>query len=220
MYFRGSLLESKGKEQKKVITGTTEKESEAQKNETTMKPKAKKNLHSYINEDVKSASISEISPPKDIKIVFSGSAMFLPGKVDLSPEVEDSLDIMIDLIMARNPNFIILFEGHTDDTDISNKVYPSNWELSAARASRVLKKFEMAGIPSEKLVAVGYGDSRPTYQNRDEDGKAIPSSQRLNRRVVIKVLNETDAPDADSGLGVFFRDQDGKKVPLKPQKTK
>jgi chemotaxis protein MotB len=220
MYFRGDKVESKGESQKNIKTGPTDKVLEAQVNEVPVKPISKTNLYTHINENVRSASISEISPPKDIEVVFNGSAMFGPGKVDLSVEVNDSLEVMIDLIVARKKDFIVLFEGHTDDSDISNKVYPSNWELSAARAARILKKFETAGIPSDRLVAVGYGDSRPIYKNRDKDGKAIPQSQRLNRRVVIKVLYERDAAKEDLGLGVFFRDNKGKIIPSELNKEK
>jgi chemotaxis protein MotB len=220
--FNASLFLKKGEAQAEIKKGSTENTDVAKKNESPIDPKKKKDLSTHINKQVKSASISEISPPKDIKVIFSGSAMFSPGRVNLSHEVSDSLDVMVDLIIKRKKNFIILFEGHTDDTDIKNKVYPSNWELSAARAARVLRKFEKAGIPSNRLVAVGYGDSKPTYINRDEEGKAIPKNQRLNRRVVIKVLYDKNAPKDNMGLGVFFRDNNKlkkkkkKKLPTRP----
>lgn len=219
-YFRGNKVESKGENQKIIKTGPTNEVEVAQVNEVKLKPIAKKNLYTYKNEDVKTASISEISKPKDIEIIFSGSAMFEPGMVELSKEVDDSLEVMIDLVMARKKDFIILFEGHTDDSDIHNKIYPSNWELSAARAARILKKFEKAGIDSSKLVAVGYGDSRPIYQNRDKDGRALPLSQKLNRRVVIKVLNEVNKPKDNLGLGIFFRDEKRQKKPVETKINK
>jgi len=214
-FFRGALAINSGEKEDKMVTGSKEEVKRVKPNESETKPKQKKDYSAHIEQLSKVAGVSEIAKPRDIEVIFKGSAMFEPGSVDTTPEVEDSLDVMIDLILERQADFIILFEGHTDDTDISNKVYPSNWELSAARAARVLKKFEKAGIPRERLVAVGYGDSRPVYDNRDQKGQSIPANQKLNRRVVIKVLHDKDAPKENFGLGVFFK---GKKLPEKKQK--
>ena len=52
-------------------------------------------------------------------------------------------------------------DGHTDDKPISNVLYPSNWELSAARAIAVVKFLHSEGIPNERLVAAGYGEYQP-----------------------------------------------------------
>ena len=73
--------------------------------------------------------ISQISYPKDIEIVFGGSAIFEPGRVNLTNEVIESLMVMIDLIRERKGDYVVLIEGHTDDTDIRTRKYPSNWEL-------------------------------------------------------------------------------------------
>ena len=156
--------------------------------------------------------ISEISYPKDIEIVFGGSAVFEPGKVTLSEKVIYSLAVMIDLIREREGDYVVLVEGHTDDTDIKSRRYPSNWELSSARAAKVISVFEKSGIKRNRLVAVGYGDTRPIYQNYDEEGNPIPENQRLNRRVSIKVLARPDEDKEKMGLGIFFR---GKNVPPK-----
>ena len=106
----------------------------------------------------------------------------------------------------------MLVEGHTDDTDIRSRRYPSNWELSSARAAKVISVFEKAGIKRDRLVAVGYGDTRPIYNNYDEEGNSIPENQRLNRRVTIKVLARPGEDEDKMGLGIFFR---GKNVPPK-----
>jgi chemotaxis protein MotB len=72
-------------------------------------------------------------------------------------------------------------EGHTDNIPISTGTFPSNWELSAGRASSVVRELVLAGIPPDKLRAVGYGDSRPVAYN------AFPSGREQNRRVQIKL---------------------------------
>lgn len=216
-YFRGSLITDDGEQEEDAVAENKEvTENQQVPHENIDNPTKKKDRLTELNEFAKIASISEISTPKDVEIVFSGSAMFEPGKVQLSREVRDSLDVMIGLIKVRKGNFVILVEGHTDDTDINSQIYPSNWELSAARAAKVLSIFEKAGISRNRLVAVGYGDTRPSYINKDKSGKAIPANQRLNRRVVIKIITSKDASKDDMGLGVFFR---GKKIPPKPKQN-
>jgi chemotaxis protein MotB len=214
-FFRGAVKDDVGDEEVKAVLGKDTNKETVRKVDTKIDPESIKNLSTHIHKLVKTAGISEISKPKDVKVVFSGSAMFAPGKVVLEKEVSDSIDVMVDLIQARKTNFMILFEGHTDDSDIKNQVYPSNWELSAARASAVLKKFEMAGIPSDRMVAIGYGDSRPIYDNRDRNGQAIQQNQILNRRVEIKVLHRPEASNEKLGLGIFFRENKGKNIPPK-----
>ena len=215
-YFRGSLITDDGeKDETAVSESKVETDIQEVPHENVNKPTKKKDTLTEINEHSKIAALSEISYPKDVEIVFSGSAMFEPGKVKLSQEVDDSLAVMIDLIKARKGNFVILVEGHTDDTDIKSLVYPSNWELSAARAAKVISKFEKAGIQRNRLVSVGYGDTRPSYNNIDKSGKAIPANQRLNRRVVIKIITEKEGAKDGMGLGIFFR---GKNIPPKQKK--
>jgi chemotaxis protein MotB len=76
----------------------------------------------------------------------------------------------------------ILVEGFTDDRPINSMVYPSNWELSSARAGAVVRLFQGYGIQPERLSAVGYGEHRPVASNASESGRL------QNRRVVIVVV--------------------------------
>ena len=82
---------------------------------------------------------------------------------------------------------MIFVEGHTDDSPISSERYPSNWELSAARASLVVRMLENKGFRKDRLSPQGFADSRPILPNRDEAGKPIPDNQAQNRRVVIRI---------------------------------
>ena len=70
-------------------------------------------------------------------------------------------------------------EGHTDDVPIETARYPSNWELSAARAIAVVKELKRAGVAGDRLAAVGYGPERPIGDNATAAGRA------RNRRVAI-----------------------------------
>jgi chemotaxis protein MotB len=78
----------------------------------------------------------------------------------------------------------IRVEGFTDNVPIKTSTYPSNWELSAARAGSVVRLFQENGINPSRLVAVGRGENLPVADNATPDGRAT------NRRVSITVLAE------------------------------
>ena len=84
-------------------------------------------------------------------------------------------------------NYNITVEGHTDDTPIHTAMFPSNWELSTARASAVVQFFLSQGIPASRLRAAGYADTFPKVPNRDANGAPLPTNRAENRRVVIKL---------------------------------
>lgn len=79
------------------------------------------------------------------------------------------------------PGQMISVEGHTDNLPIKTGMFPSNWELSAARASGVTRYLSEHGIPANRLRAIGYGDTRPVAENAEETGRAA------NRRVVMVI---------------------------------
>ena len=84
-------------------------------------------------------------------------------------------------VLAPLPNDIQV-EGHTDNTPISTPRFPSNWELSAARASRVVRLFNDHAVASVRLVAVGYADTRNISPNTTPEGRA------QNRRITVMIL--------------------------------
>jgi chemotaxis protein MotB len=83
-------------------------------------------------------------------------------------------------------------EGHTDNIPISTPAFPSNWELSGARAGSVVRMFIDLGVRPERLMAVGYADTRPLEGNDSPDGRS------RNRRVTVMVL-PTDRDPVDRG---------------------
>ena len=135
--------------------------------------------------------ISEIqlNPVKDgLEITFRSVLLFKLGSADLLPQAKMTLETLTEVIMETVSSAEIMVAGHTDDIPISTKVFPSNWELSAARAATVVKVFEASGYPKHLLVAIGYGEGRPAFPNRDLEGRAIADNRELNRRVVLKVV--------------------------------
>lgn len=113
--------------------------------------------------------------------LLSDGTLFDLGSADLKPSARQVLDRVAQVLRAvPNP---VLIEGHTDNLPIRTAQYPSNWELSAARAARVLRYLvQKGGIPSHRLIAVGYADTRPLVPNTS------PSNRAQNRRVDIAIL--------------------------------
>jgi chemotaxis protein MotB len=128
----------------------------------------------------------------EVEIELSSSSFFLPGSAKFSPE---AIPMMNQLVLpikkfVASTDLVIEIEGHTDDTGIATAQFPSNWELSAARAANTVRYFISQGIPPARLKAIGLAETRPRAANRDEKGVAIPANQELNRRVVIKAVRK------------------------------
>ena len=116
-----------------------------------------------------------------IVISLSGALLFDSGKAELRPEGAAYLHAAATVLRSRpNP---LRVEGHTDNVPITTALYPSNWELSAARsviATRYL--VEQEKMPAARIMAAALGDSRPVADNSTREGRI------RNRRVDILVL--------------------------------
>ena len=120
--------------------------------------------------------------------VVTDRVLFDIGEADLRAEGREVLDHLAPAL-GRLPNHISI-EGHTDNTPISGR-YPSNWELSTARATTVLRELiERHGLPAGRLQAAGYADQRPVAGNDTVEDRAA------NRRVEIVVLSTVTNPAA------------------------
>ncbi|WP_045221686.1 OmpA family protein [Desulfonatronum thioautotrophicum] len=103
-------------------------------------------------------------------------SMFDAGSAVLRPEAAPALEAVIRILRDYNMNLVI--RGHTDNTPISTPQFPSNWELSAARATAALRYIlEHGGFSPTRMRAVGYADSRPLVPNTTEENR------NRNRRV-------------------------------------
>lgn len=121
-------------------------------------------------------------------IEMNSAPFFSSGSAELKPEGQHLLAALLPTLQdQRFRDYQITVEGHTDDMLIGTAQFPSNWELSTARASGVVRYFVNNGIPAAKLRAVGYAEVLPKVPNRDVAGRSIPENQALNRRVVIKL---------------------------------
>jgi chemotaxis protein MotB len=119
---------------------------------------------------------------------IGSAAFFSSGSAALSNAGKAILsEVAVGLASPQFAAYHITIEGHTDDTPISTPQFQSNWELSAARASAVVRFLLDLGIPAGKLTASGYADTVPIAPNRAADGTVIPDNQARNRRVVIRL---------------------------------
>lgn len=122
---------------------------------------------------------------RGIRISFDSRLLFGPGETTLQPYAHKFLDTVAERL-KKFDNRRIHVEGHTDNQPIATGQYPSNWELSCARASSVVRFFtgKKHQFNPASLVAVGYGDTQPLSNNATAEGRA------RNRRVDIIIYNE------------------------------
>jgi len=125
----------------------------------------------------------EVGAGRDgVVISMSGNALFDSGRADLKADGVILLDTLAPRLRDM-PNEVRI-EGHTDSVPISTPLFPSNWELSSARATTVARRLvEFGGIKANRLIAAGYGDSRPAATNDTREGRA------RNRRVDVVILS-------------------------------
>ncbi len=125
---------------------------------------------------------------KGIVIELSSSAFYKPGSAELREEALPVLEKMAQTLLApRYQTYAIEIEGHTDDIPINTPRFPSNWELSAMRATQVVRLLVSQGMEPIRLKASGYADTEPKAPNKDAEGNPVPDNQALNRRVVIRI---------------------------------
>lgn len=132
-----------------------------------------------------STAVELVPLENGVAIHLKGAAFFPLGSADLTP---GSIPFMetIAQALAGTP-FHIVIEGYTDNLPIQSLVYPSNWELSSARAARVARYLIDKGAPKDKISIVGYAETKPLFPNTDDKGQSIPENQAKNRRVVVQV---------------------------------
>ncbi|MFN4262309.1 MAG: flagellar motor protein MotD [Thioalkalivibrionaceae bacterium] len=132
-----------------------------------------------------------------LEIEINTELLFSSGSARLNNDARPILTSVASLLAKRPAQIHV--EGHTDDVPIRTPVYPSNWELSSARAASVVALFETVGIDPSTMVAIGHGEHKPIADN------ATPEGRTQNRRVVIVVIpaprprDHQDIIDDDEG---------------------
>ncbi len=127
-----------------------------------------------------------------VAIILKGDVFFGLGKADLTTRAENVL-ARIAPALAKSP-YDVVVEGHSDNIPMSSRQFPSNWELSAARASAVARYLLANGFDKQRIKVLGMADTSPMWPNEDEKGNAIPDNQKRNRRVVLLIFPPKIAP--------------------------
>ncbi len=138
-------------------------------------------LEPYIDQDL-------IEVKRDdfwLELVMKSGMLFRSGEAELSKSALPLLSKIKD-ILKRTHN-ILHVEGHTDNVPIDTVEFPSNWDLSSARAASVVKELAKDGISPTRMAAVGYGEFHPVADNSTEQGRY------QNRRVVLVLISQSIA---------------------------
>ena len=144
-----------------------------------------RSMEKVVKNSAKTEQLSLKAHNGKLIITISGEALFRSGFATLFPSATLEIDRMIDLFQEYE-EYNINIKGHTDNVPISSRQFPSNWELSAIRATTVLKHLISRGVDPERLTATGYGDILPLVPN------TTPENRAKNRRVEF-VLEKKEA---------------------------
>jgi chemotaxis protein MotB len=128
---------------------------------------------------------------RGVTIEINDSILFPAGQSRLQPASMSAMAAIAQVL--ANSDFPITIEGHTDNVPIATVQFPSNWELSAMRATTVLRLFNDNGVGAERLTAIGYGETRPVETNTTVEGRA------RNRRV--SILVDSNRPEEPTEIG-------------------
>jgi chemotaxis protein MotB len=146
-----------------------------------------------------------------VELEMNSELLFASGKADISPKAQSVLVKVADLTREL-PN-VINVEGYTDDIPISNGFFASNWDLSSARATSVVKELIKSNIPPTRLSAIGYGEFRPIADNATEEGRF------KNRRVVLVLVSQVFArygmTDTERAKALNFPPTEKQETPAK-----
>ncbi|NRR30082.1 flagellar motor protein MotD [Oxalobacteraceae bacterium] len=139
---------------------------------------------------VKEGKVRVTQNSRGVSVEINASVLFDPGEAKLTSESTEALRAVA--VLLKDDGHDVQVEGHTDVQPIRNVLFPSNWELSAVRASSVVRLFIDAGVAPERLTAVGHGSNVPVASNAEPMGRA------RNRRVAVTILS--GLPDTPTEL--------------------
>ncbi|MDR9424797.1 MAG: OmpA family protein [Marinobacter sp.] len=142
---------------------------------------------SFLQEAGLSEEVEVIEQEGGVSLRVSSEILFASGAATLTNQGIDQLEKLVPLLAESD--YRITVAGHTDNVPVRSQRFPSNWELSSARAGSVVRLFEADGIPSSRMQATGYADTRPLARNDTERGRA------RNRRVELVLQPPVDNTD-------------------------
>ena len=149
-------------------------------------------LENALAEEIKHKEIALHREPDGLVISLREVGFFESGAAQLKPTSQSAFDRIA--TMLRQGDYRLRIEGHTDNTPIHNAQFPSNWELSASRATEIVRLLIVRdGFSPDRLSAAGYAEYHPVATNRTLEGRG------MNRRVDIVILGHTVADTVEGG---------------------
>lgn len=145
------------------------------------------NLGEVMAPMVDKGQVNIVQSRRGVVLDISASALFRAGEAALQPGSVEVLKQVASVLGKES--YAIEVEGHTDDIPIATAQFPSNWELSAARASSVVRMLIENGVQAKRLTAVGLASNQPVVPNDS------PENRARNRRVAITIVS----PDMERG---------------------
>ncbi len=139
---------------------------------------------------IAAGKVRVLETSRGVTIEINDSVLFAPGQALLQPPLVKAMAAIAEVLAPTE--FPVTIEGHTDNVPIKTVQFPSNWELSAVRATTVLRLFADSGVAANRLTAIGYADTRPVEPN------LLPEGRARNRRVTI--LIDSLVPDKGKEL--------------------
>jgi len=164
----------------KAQTNTEESQEQDPKNEPRPLKAVKEDLASALEGYISKDLVEVTQTDRGIEVEMKSKMLFGSGSARLSSGAVTVLrDVAAILTPIKN---LIHVEGHTDTVPISTLAFPSNWELSAARAASVVNLFAKLGVGAKRMAAIGYGEYRPVVGNHLAEGR------QKNRRVSLIIM--------------------------------
>ena len=165
---------------KSIVDRRNARLAEQQRKQNERMQKLVNTLNKAMDSFVKKGQMTVSQTSRGVMLDINASTLFAQGDAALSPAAEKTLADVANLLIDGEQ--FIEVEGHTDNLPINRPMYPSNWELSSARASSVVRLFIDQGVAAKRLTVLGSADNNPVLSNDTPEGRA------RNRRVTITVL--------------------------------
>ncbi|WP_024850395.1 OmpA/MotB family protein [Hydrogenovibrio kuenenii] len=161
-----------------------------QNSPSLIKPPIEQPKTPVTSEDIQ-AAVSKVNPkdidiqktPEGIKITLRSDSFFESGRATITDKTREQLEKLGETLAGHKQDMTIT--GYTDNVPISNFQFPSNWELSAARAATVARTFIYMGVEQKYITIEGKADNSPVAPNNSSYGRS------LNRRVIIMIKNKS-----------------------------
>lgn len=151
------------------------------------------NLANALSPLIHAGKVHVIQTNYGVRIDIDESLLFAPGSAELSGAAAEPLAHIAQILVA-DPHTVEV-QGHTDNIPIHNASFYSNWELSAVRASTVVRLFAENGVEENRLSATGFGSAQPIGDNLTAEGRA--SNRRVSVMLLYRSPNNTDTDLAE-----------------------